>query len=121
MDKTKPMEALGGRGDPRDTFLTPGSDEAIAAGCKCPVLDNAHGRGYLGQPGAYCFSSGCELHWAANEQGKLRLWRGWEAPRVQARPDHGSVPERWATCLPRRAMPILRRLRHGAVHRVPKE
>lgn len=23
----------------------PGSDAAIAAGCKCPVLDNGHGRG----------------------------------------------------------------------------
>ena len=26
----------------------PGSTEAIALGCICPVLDNAHGRGYLG-------------------------------------------------------------------------
>lgn len=26
----------------------PGSDEAIAAGCRCPVLDNAHGRGWMG-------------------------------------------------------------------------
>lgn len=23
----------------------PGSDEAIKAGCKCPVLDNGHGNG----------------------------------------------------------------------------
>lgn len=24
----------------------PGSDEAIALGCTCPVLDNGHGKGY---------------------------------------------------------------------------
>ena len=26
----------------------PGSPEARDTGCKCPVLDNAHGRGHLG-------------------------------------------------------------------------
>jgi hypothetical protein len=26
----------------------PGSDEAIKAGCRCPRMDNAYGRGYLG-------------------------------------------------------------------------
>lgn len=25
----------------------PGSREAIALGCRCPQIDNAHGRGYL--------------------------------------------------------------------------
>lgn len=29
-------------------FLPPGSDEAIEAGCICPVMDNGHGRGYMG-------------------------------------------------------------------------
>lgn len=28
-----------------DTRPNPGSDEAIAQGCTCPVLDNGHGRG----------------------------------------------------------------------------
>ena len=28
--------------------LPPGSDKAIKAGCLCPVLDNAHGRGAWG-------------------------------------------------------------------------
>ena len=28
--------------------MNPGSDEAIASGCTCPVMDNGHGRGYLG-------------------------------------------------------------------------
>lgn len=26
----------------------PGSDEAMDLGCVCPVLDNAHGKGYMG-------------------------------------------------------------------------
>lgn len=26
----------------------PGSDAAVAKGCKCPILDNAHGKGYMG-------------------------------------------------------------------------
>jgi hypothetical protein len=25
--------------------MNPGSDEAIAAGCICPILDNGHGKG----------------------------------------------------------------------------
>lgn len=28
--------------------MNPGSDEAIAAGCRCPRMDNGHGRGYMG-------------------------------------------------------------------------
>ena len=31
-----------------DRQLNPGSDEAIKAGCRCPVLDNEHGAGYMG-------------------------------------------------------------------------
>ena len=26
----------------------PGSQEAVSQGCKCPRMDNAHGRGYMG-------------------------------------------------------------------------
>ena len=40
----------------------PGSKEAIAAGCTCPVLDNAHGKGYMGVKGVFAFSSNCKLH-----------------------------------------------------------
>lgn len=46
----------------------PGSREAIALGCKCPVLDNAHGRGYLGgvknENGetVFVYSFGCPVH-----------------------------------------------------------
>ena len=40
----------------------PGSQEAIDAGCKCPVLDNACGTGYLGMPGVYVMSANCSIH-----------------------------------------------------------
>lgn len=45
----------------------PGSPEAITAGCKCPVIDNGHGLGYLGQAGVYVYNEDCPLH----------LWRDW--------------------------------------------
>ena len=47
----------------------PGSDAAINAGCTCPVLDNGHGRGYMG--GArnrdtgeimFVYNANCPLH-----------------------------------------------------------
>lgn len=42
----------------------PGSDEALAAGCKCPVLDNGHGRGVGGDGEArgWWISEDCPLH-----------------------------------------------------------
>jgi hypothetical protein len=42
----------------------PGSDEAIERGCTCPVLDNGHGRGYMGNGAKYGFviTAGCPLH-----------------------------------------------------------
>lgn len=40
----------------------PGSDEAIAQGCTCPVWDNGRGRGYMGQPGIFVMTAGCPLH-----------------------------------------------------------
>lgn len=42
----------------------PGSEQAYAVGCTCPILDNAHGRGvYLldGQP-QYWIAEDCPLH-----------------------------------------------------------
>ena len=50
------------------TTPNPGSREAMALGCKCPVLDNAHGRGYLGgvKDGSgetvFVFTVGCPVH-----------------------------------------------------------
>ena len=41
---------------------SPGSDAAIALGCKCPVLDNSHGRGWYGRESVYVISETCEVH-----------------------------------------------------------
>lgn len=47
----------------------PGSDAALDLGCRCPVLDNAHGKGYLGgakdkETGEtlYVITADCPLH-----------------------------------------------------------
>ena len=37
----------------------PGSDAALALGCRCPVLENAHGNGVDGR---YWMAAGCPLH-----------------------------------------------------------
>lgn len=39
----------------------PGSDEAVKLGCRCPVLDNAHGQG------AYGTSGGAAVFWVNND------------------------------------------------------
>lgn len=43
----------------------PGSDEALAKGCCCPVLDNAHGVGVLGMSGP---------------DGAPQFWIDWSCP-----------------------------------------
>lgn len=45
--------------------VTPGSPEAIAAGCTCPRIDNGHGQGQ-GTPPRFVMSGGCPVHddWA---------------------------------------------------------
>lgn len=40
----------------------PGSDEAVKQGCKCPVLDNARGKGYMGIEGTFWINENCKLH-----------------------------------------------------------
>lgn len=57
-------------------WFPPGSEEAIAAGCRCPRMDNGHGRGYMG--GAkddqgrtvFVISGDCPLHGIAEENEK---------------------------------------------------
>ena len=39
----------------------PGSDEALAMNCKCPILDNGHGRGYMGTDN-FVINMDCPLH-----------------------------------------------------------
>jgi len=55
----------------------PGSDEALALGCKCPVLDNEHGRGFpwpdavpTGKPPTpkFWITAGCPLHGIGTEE-----------------------------------------------------
>lgn len=43
--------------------LKPGSPEAVAMGCACPVLDNGHGKGWLGD--------GKQFGWVVNEDCPL--------------------------------------------------
>ena len=44
----------------------PGSLEAVKGGCKCPVIDNAYGKGYLGDFSHYgfVFHEDCPMHGA---------------------------------------------------------
>ncbi len=44
--------------------LNPGSNEALAAGCRCPVLDNSHGLGVvgLGDKFGWVVNSDCPMH-----------------------------------------------------------
>jgi hypothetical protein len=51
--------------DATDMIPNPGSDAAIALGCTCPVLDNGHGRGYMGQKGIYIYNLACPVHKAS--------------------------------------------------------
>lgn len=45
-----------------DPIPNPGSDAAVAAGCRCPILDNAHGAGVLGLGHAWYINQRCSLH-----------------------------------------------------------
>jgi hypothetical protein len=40
----------------------PGSPEAVALGCKCPVLDNHNGTGSDWGPGTFWYIDGCPVH-----------------------------------------------------------
>jgi len=40
----------------------PGTEEALALGCKCPVLDNNHGRGCGWLPGHFFYNRDCKVH-----------------------------------------------------------
>ena len=39
----------------------PGSEEAIALGCECPVIDNGYGTGSYKSEG-FIYSVGCPVH-----------------------------------------------------------
>lgn len=45
----------------------PGTDAALMRGCKCPVIDNGYGRGWMGQAGVFVYTVGCPLHCPGEE------------------------------------------------------
>ena len=47
----------------------PGSDKALSHGCRCPVLDNEHGKGLGGDGEKYgwCINQDCPLHGQGKE------------------------------------------------------
>lgn len=52
-----------------DTIPNPGSNEALNQGCRCPVLDNGHGKGHFGDGAKYGWwiNSDCPLHGSGDE------------------------------------------------------
>jgi len=52
--------------------MNPGSDEAIEAGCSCPILDNGHGSGcgQVGEDGKPLFwiNESCPIHGSRRTQ-----------------------------------------------------
>ncbi len=49
----------------------PGSDEAIALGCTCPVIDNGHGKGSGHGEGLFWTTEGCPLHGKQQKESGL--------------------------------------------------
>ena len=45
----------------------PGSREALSKGCRCPVMDNGHGAGWMGRgsEGIFVISADCPIHSSA--------------------------------------------------------
>ncbi|WP_161668748.1 LexA family protein [Kallotenue papyrolyticum] len=62
----RPVTAQDGREKAEQPAQTPipapGSPEATERGCRCPILDNRYGRGYLGDPGRFVMVAACPLH-----------------------------------------------------------
>ncbi len=50
--------------DTTNAVPNPGSDEAISKGCKCAVIDNHYGKGFLNGKGERLFwmTQGCPVH-----------------------------------------------------------
>lgn len=62
--------------DTTNAVPNPGSDEAAAKGCICPVIDNGHGRGYMGgvkdENGVtvFVYHCGCPVHTPASPSSR---------------------------------------------------
>jgi hypothetical protein len=48
--------------DLEQKVANPGSEEARALGCKCPVIDNHYGKGYRGLEGVFVYNEDCNVH-----------------------------------------------------------
>ena len=61
----------------------PGSDDAVAQGCKCPVMDNCRGRG-IPASGGVCFyySDDCPMHGSGDFPGGRDPMPAQEQPNV---------------------------------------
>lgn len=53
---------MNGAPAPRPQPPHPGSPAAVAHGCTCPVIDNAHGAGHLGLGREWWIALDCPLH-----------------------------------------------------------
>ena len=45
-----------------EAIPSPGSTEAYEQGCKCPIMDNNYGKGYMGMENVFVFNTECPLH-----------------------------------------------------------
>ena len=47
----------------------PGTPEALALGCTCPMIDNHHGQGAPSRKGrVWWVNEGCPLHWPKDQE-----------------------------------------------------
>jgi hypothetical protein len=61
----------------------PGSPEAVALGCRCPEIDNAHGRGMPYPHGPrFWIQADCNLHNGRCEHGNPPPWYNCEGCRA---------------------------------------
>jgi len=47
---------------PPESTPNPGSPDAVALGCLCPVMDNNHGKWAPYPPGGWWITAGCPVH-----------------------------------------------------------
>lgn len=55
-----------------ETTPNPGTQAAIDAGCKCPVVDNHYGAGYHGKPDVFIYNGNCPVHAAVIARTKAK-------------------------------------------------
>ncbi len=59
----------------------PGSKEALRQNCRCPILDNEHGKGYQFQMDVFVISENCPLHTIP----------AWEKLKAVVKGEHGET------------------------------